>query len=138
MRSRRHSRSTARLALQVAVAVAGLVPVGAGLAGVLLGPDMAGMTAGADLPLDSHFRYLSGLLLGVGLVFWSLIPGIERHGTVFRALTFAVFVGGLGRAVAASVHGLPSGPMLFGLAMELGVTPLLCLWQAAIAERPRG
>jgi hypothetical protein len=29
--------------------------------------------------------------------------------------------------------------MLFGLAMELGVTPLLCLWQARVAaarQRP--
>jgi GTP-binding protein len=31
--------------------------------------------------------------------------------------------------------GLPSGPMTFGLVMELVVTPLLCLWQARVAER---
>jgi len=44
-------------ALQIAVAIGGLVPVSAGLAGIVLGPDLSGATA-ASLELDSHFRYL--------------------------------------------------------------------------------
>jgi hypothetical protein len=129
------SRSTH--GLQFAVAAAGLVPVGAGLAGVLLGPGMAqGAFAGlADaVSLDSHFRYLSGLLLGIGVAFWSLIPGIERQGATFRLLTALVVAGGLGRAVALLLHGVPSAPMLFGMAMELGVTPGLCVWQGLVAR----
>ena len=128
------SRSTR--GLRFAVAAGGLVPVGAGLAGILLGPEMAQGAFGglADaVSLDSHFRYLSGLLLGIGLGFWSPIPGIERHGAAFRLLTAIVVAGGLGRAVALWLHGMPSAPMLFGLAMELGVTPLLCLWQVRLA-----
>ena len=120
-------------ALQIAIAIAGCVPVGAGLAGVLTGAAMADLPA-APAPLDLHFRYLSGLLLGIGLVFWTLIPGIERHTRVVRVLTAIVFIGGLGRLLGDILHGFPSGPMTWALGMELVVTPLLCLWQAQIAR----
>lgn len=118
--------------LQVAVGLLGLVPVSAGLAGVLLGAAMV-VPGLADTSLDSHVRYLSGLLLGIGLVFWSLIPGIASRGALFRVLTAIVFIGGLGRLVGLLLHGAPSAPMLFGLGMELVVTPLLCVWQARVA-----
>lgn len=131
--------ATERRCLQAAVAVAALVPISAGLAGVLLGSQMAGTLAIADgfraVSLDSHVRYLSGLLLGIGLAFWSFIPTIERRTTEARLLTAIVFLGGLARLYGALRMGLPSGPMTFGLVMELVVTPLLCLWQARVAER---
>ena len=129
--------ATSRRALQVAIAVLGLVPVGGGLAGALLGPDgviPGGPTASYDVSVDSHFRYLSGLLLGIGLVAWSSIPGIERHGGRFRLITAIVFVGGLARLYGVLVMGWPAGPMVFGLVMELMVTPLLCLWQWQVAR----
>ena len=119
-------------ALQIAVAVGGIVPVSAGLAGIILGASLAGEShAAADL--DSHFRYLSGLLLGIGLAFWSTIPGIERNGRIFRLLTAIVFIGGLARLYGVLIEGLPGYPMIGGLGMELVVTPLLCLWQARLA-----
>jgi hypothetical protein len=123
-----------RRALQIAIGIGGLVPVAAGLAGVLMGPAMV-QHGLVDAPaLDSHFRYLSGLLLGIGLVFWSLIPGIERRGATFRILTAIVFIGGLGRAFGIAQQGAPALPMLFGLCMELGVTPLLCFWQWRVSR----
>jgi hypothetical protein len=122
-----------RRSLQIAVAILALVPVGAGLAGVLLGPTM--VAAVQNVPLDSHYRYLSGLLLAIGLGFWSCIPKIEQNGDRFRLLTGLVFIGGLGRAVSLETVGLPDVPMLFGLIMELVVTPLLCLWQTLDVRR---
>ena len=135
-----------RRALRIAVALLALVPVGAGFAGVLLGPAMVAEASSvlpgpalvadtASMPLDSHFRYLSGLLLAIGFGFWSCIPGIERRGARFRLLTGLVFVGGLGRAVSLETVGMPDLPMVFGLVIELGVTPALCLWQALDAKR---
>lgn len=121
-------------ALQAAIAVAGLVPVGAGLAGVLLGPGMMGVD-GASPGLDSHVRYLSGLLLGIGLLFWAMIPDIARYGIVVRALTFVVFVGGLGRFFGMFLHGFPDLGNSLAIIMELFVTPLLCWWQARVAQR---
>ena len=123
-----------RAALQVVVAVCGLVPVGAGLAGMILGPRLAGLAAG-DASLDSHFRYLSGLLLAVGLLYWAAIPTIERQGWLVRALTLIVVVGGLGRAMSALVVGEPDLPMRLALIMELGVTPAICLWQFWLERR---
>ncbi len=122
-----------RLRLQIAVALGGLVPVGAGLAGVLIGPHLAGDYA-ASVPLDSHFRYLSGLLLAIGLGFWSTIPAIERQSARFGLLTGIVVVGGLGRLVSLFTQGVPDAPMLFGLTMELAVTPALALWQRRLAR----
>ncbi len=124
---------TSRRALQIAIALAGCVPVGAGLAGVLTGAAMADLPA-APYPLDLHFRYLSGLLLGIGLAFWSMIPHIERYGQAVRLLTAIVFIGGLGRLLGDVLHGFPKGPMTWALGMELVVTPLICLWQARVAR----
>jgi hypothetical protein len=119
--------------LQRAVALGGLVPVGAGLFGVIFGLAMTGDTG--SVSADSHFRYLSGLLLGLGLCFWATIPWIEERTTLFRFLTVIVFIGGLARLVGLFITGVPSIGMLGGLAMELVVTPLLCLWQTRVANR---
>lgn len=84
--------------------------------------------------LDSHFRYLSGLLLGIGLGFWSLIPSLDRDNPRFRLLAIIVFIGGLGRLVSLIGMGVPNRSMLFGLFMELGLTPLLAFWQYKIGK----
>ncbi len=125
-----------RRALQIVVAVLGLVPVLTGLAGMVLGPSMAGLDPSATpIALDSHVRYLSGLLLAIGLGFWSTIPRIERQTARFRLLTGLVVIGGLGRLLGLALAGRPPAPMLFGLGMELVVTPSLCWWQSRIAVR---
>jgi hypothetical protein len=127
-------RDRERKLLQRTVAVAALVPVLAGLAGVLLG--MTGITGDRlSISADSHFRYLSGLLLGIGLLFWWTVPRIEEHGTLFRFLTLVVVMGGLSRLLGLFMTGIPSLAMLGGLGMELVVTPLLCLWQVRVANR---
>ena len=76
-----------RLLLQIFVALGGIIPVAAGAAGIFFGPDFVDATVG--MAADSHFRYLSGLLLGLGLGFWSTIPRIEANGTRFRLLISA-------------------------------------------------
>ena len=125
-----------RRILQIAIAVASLVPLGAGAAGIALGPAMVGADA---LPIgaDSHFRYLSGLLLGIGIGFATAVPRIERRTARFRLLTAIVVVGGLGRLWSLIAFGAPDRPMLAALVMELGVTPALALWQARVAAQAR-
>ncbi|MEH3144312.1 MAG: DUF4345 domain-containing protein [Methylobacterium frigidaeris] len=123
-----------RRALQRVVALAALVPVAAGLYGVLFG--QSGLAEGrVGVSADSHFRYLSGLLLGAGFLFWSTVPAIERKGELFRFLTMLVVLGGLSRLLGLWFTGVPSLTMLAALVMELVVTPLLCLWQMRIARR---
>src|SRR5688572_4755798 len=81
--------------LQRTVSVLALVPAAAGLFGVLFGPALTGDTV--SVSADSHFRFLSALLLAIGLVFLSTVPGIEEKTGRFRLLTLLVFIGGLGR-----------------------------------------
>lgn len=121
-----------RRALQLAVAVAGLVPVGGGLAGMVLGAAAVGQAY--DLSVDSHVRYLSGLLFVLGLTFWASIPTIEAHTARFRLLGAMVVAGGLARLAGLAVAGTPSGPMLLALVMELIVTPALVIWQGRVAR----
>ena len=109
------------------------MPLGAGLAGML---DPAGMAGDPALGPDagSHWRYLSGLLFAIGLGFWSCLPAIERRGGRFRLLAGLVLLGGLARLYGLAVAPLPAWPMLFGLAMELLVTPALAAWQWRVAR----
>jgi hypothetical protein len=122
-----------RTLLRLAVGLFALIPISAGIAGIWLGAAMTGEDV-RSISLDSHVRYLSGILLAIGLAFWATLPAIERHTARFRLLTFLVFVGGLGRLLGIAVMGLPSKPMLGGLVMELVVTPLICLWQMRVAR----
>ena len=84
--------------------------------------------------LDSHFRYLSGLFLVMGIGFATCVPGIAAKGPRFRALGAMVIVGGLARAWSWWSVGAPPFGHRFGLVMELGVVPLLLLWQARVAR----
>jgi hypothetical protein len=116
------------------VAVVAIVPVLAGLYGVLFGIDGIGTDRIVNISADSHFRYLSGLLTGLGILFLTCVPGIEHKTGLFRFLTLVVVLGGLSRLLGLYLTGLPSLVMLGALVVELGVTPLLCLWQARVAH----
>jgi hypothetical protein len=121
---------TERLLLQLAVGIATLVPILAGGAGILLGAEfIRGVPIPVPPDLDSHFRYLSGLLLAIGVGFVTCIPRIEEKGARFRLLGAVVLVGGLGRALSLFEVGVPGLGHRLALGMELGVTPLLLLWQ---------
>jgi hypothetical protein len=88
----------------------------------------------ADASLDSHVRYLSGVLAGLGLAFWASLPRIEEHGARFRLLGAMVVAGGLARLFGIGFVGWPGWPMALALVMELVVAPLLVLWQGRVAR----
>ena len=96
-----------------------------------------GHPGGLPADLESHFRYLSGLLLGVGIGFAASIPTIERRSELFAVLSGTVVVGGLARLSAIPIHGLPETPHILALGMELLVVPLLFAWQRKVARRFR-
>ena len=128
--------TTERRLLQAAVAVAALVPLTAGTLGMIEGPAMLrDLVGAAPVDLDSHFRYLSGLLAGIGVGFVSCIPAIERRGSRFRLLGAIVVFGGLSRLGSLAGAGTPGPGHLFGLGMELAIVPMLMIWQARFARR---
>jgi hypothetical protein len=119
--------------LQAIVALACIVPIFAGFGGMIEGPGLLGENTA--ISLDSHFRYLSGLLLGLGVAFLCSIPRIEQRRPRIRLLTMLVVIGGMGRLAGFFETGTITHPMLAALCMELIVTPLICLWQHRIAHR---
>ncbi|WP_137899095.1 DUF4345 domain-containing protein [Sphingomonas sp. 2SG] len=131
------SLAAERRLLQAVVALACFVPLSVGGQSVLHGPGFLGHPPVIPTDLDSHFRYISGIFLGVGIAFASCVPRIEATGPRFRLLGALVVAGGLSRVVSLGAVGAPSPGHLFGFAMELGAVPLLMLWQAAFARRWR-
>ena len=131
-------RETERRLLQAATGLACLVPLSMGGLSVLKSAEvMRGVSHPLPIDLDSHFRYLSGLLLGIGLVFLASIPRIETKTIVFRTLGVVIVVGGLGRLLSLVEAGIPGPGHQFGLVMELIVVPLIVLWQGRVARRYR-
>ena len=121
-----------RKLLQIIVALAGLAAVGFGLAGVLFGTTFMGLSN--DVVIDSNVRFLKGMTLVIGLIYWSAIPNIERHGERISLVTFILVGGAMARLLAVVSHGVPTMGILFGLAGQLIVVPLLWLWQRHVAS----
>ena len=119
--------------LRAAILFACLVPILAGGAGALSG---AGFLGGGGAALDSHTRYLSGLLLGIGLAFAWASFDLPRRGRIFDVLAPLVVLGGLAR-LGGLLHAAPPLPHVLALGMELGVTPLLW-WGVRRAMRRDG
>lgn len=119
--------------LQITVAILGLVPLSAGLAGVVLGPVAFGGPESIT-DLNSHFRYISGIFLAVGIAFYTTIPNIQIKTARFRLLTALVFIGGLARLLSLLIDGAPTTPHLIGLFLELVAVPALAVWQGRVAE----
>jgi len=124
--------SGARL-LPLAVAAGAVVPLAAGLAGVWQGLGLVGAGPG-PAEAESHFRYLSGLLLGLGCGFAWCALALPRRGQVFSVLCGVVVLGGLARLLGLALGPLPAWPHLAALVMELGVTPALWLWSRAASQ----
>jgi hypothetical protein len=124
-----------RKLLQIAVAFAGLVGVGFGLAGVVIG------TAFVDIfddgAIDSSVRFYKGMLLAIGLIYWSCIPDIERRGERMTLVTFILVCGAASRLMAVIGHGFTTLGILLSLIAGLILVPLLWLWQRHIAEAAR-
>lgn len=119
--------------LPMLLRLAALVPLAAGTAGALTGAAFLGEPAGPAT--DSHLRYLSGLLLGVGVAAVWCAADLRRRRRVFEAISAMVVLGGLARLAGLGLAGRPPLPHLLALAMELLVVPALWL---AVRRAGRG
>jgi Domain of unknown function (DUF4345) len=87
-----------------------------------------------NVVMDSYIRFLKGMLLAIGLIYWSSVPDIERHGERIALVTFILVLGAVPRLMAVIGHGVATIGILISLAGELIVAPLLCLWQRHVAR----
>jgi hypothetical protein len=122
-----------RRLLQIAVAVAGLIGVTLGLTGVLFGTMHADPSG--DVVLDSYVRFGKGVLLAIGLIYWSSIPQIERHGERIALVTLILVAGSLSRLLLLARHGVPTLGIIGNLIAGLVFVPLVWLWQRHVAGR---
>ena len=121
-----------RKLLQIALALAGLLAGGFGLAGVFFGVTFTEFSG--NVVMDSYIRFLKGMLLAIGLIYWSSIPQIERQGERISLVTFILVLGAVPRLMAVIGHGVPTIGIMVGLAGELIAAPLLWLWQRRVAH----
>ncbi|WEZ82140.1 DUF4345 domain-containing protein [Rhizobium sp. 32-5/1] len=126
-----------RRMLQATIAVLALLPVSAGLAGVLTGAGFLGLNV-VPVDLDSHIRFLSGLFLAFGIGWYSCIPAIEKKAERLHFLAVLTFCGGLARLASLVIAGRPSTGHMLGLGMELVVVPCLVLWHRRVASLVKG
>ena len=132
------SRAAERLLLQAAIVLLCLSPLIIGGMGVALGPGQFGAVLPGDAAardLASHYRYLSGIFFGIGLMALSCVPRIEAMGARFGWVVALVVCGGLARLYGIAVAGWPAQGHVVGLGTELVAVPLLGLWQARVARR---
>src|SRR3954469_5706003 len=125
-----------RKLLQIAIAFAGLIGTAFGLAGVVLGTAFTDVFD--DGSVDSSVRFYKGMLLAVGLIYWSCIPDIERRGERMSLVTLILVCGAASRLMAVIGHGVANIGVLLSLIAGLILVPLLWWWQrhlAAMAQR---
>ena len=121
--------------LQAALAIGGAFSLFVATLSVTQGVAAITRDGAANLGLDSHFRYLSGIFLGALIAMYSCIPDVERKGERLRLIGALIVCGGLARLIGVFAMGLPGWGHRYGLVMELVVTPLILLWQARVARR---
>lgn len=124
-----------KAALQVVVAALAATPVLVGLEGILSGPEFLHLEWPWPVDLDSHFRFLSGFFLAVGIAWYTCILDIEKKTERFRLLAACTFAGGLARLASLLLAGAPSAGHLAGLCVELVAVPVLVWWQARVANK---
>jgi hypothetical protein len=123
-----------RLLFTIVVALLALVPVCAGLAGVVLGPGFLRLEEPWPADLASHLRFLSGLFLAFGISWWLCLWDLDRSAPTFRLLGLLTICGGLARLLSLGLDGTPSTGHLMGLALELIVVPCLLRWHRRIIK----
>ncbi len=115
------------------VAIACLVPLTIGGISIVRGPGWLGHAPAIPHDLDSQFRYVSGISSPSALPSRAAYPASSTRARGFACSAYwwwrvpraAAVLGDDRRAVRRD---------RLGLVMELGVVPLLMLWQARIAR----
>ncbi len=109
-----------------------LLQIAFGLAGVFFRANFLDLSR--NVVRDSYIRFLKGMLLAFGLIYWTSIPDIEHHGERIVLVTFILVLGAVPRLMALIGHGVPTIGILISLAGELIAAPLLWLWHRHVVR----
>jgi Domain of unknown function (DUF4345) len=128
-------------ALQIVLAILGLIPILTGGLDLILGArslqvvgSLIPLDVVNDVVLDSQIRFLATIWFGVGIIFYWIIPSIDRQTTLFRLLMGGIFLGGIGRISSAILVGIPPVQFIAVILLELLGVPILILWQSVLSK----
>ncbi len=122
-----------RRLLQIALAIVGLVAILFGVTGVFFGTSLSGVTLGVTM--EGYVRFIKGVLIAAGLIYWSAIPRVEVHSERIGVVSFLLVFGAAGRLLAVASHGFPTVGLMVSLIGELVVVPLIWLWLRSYVRR---
>jgi len=123
--------------LQLILGVLSLLPLVIGTLGLVHGASLLASTETVAPRLDSQYRFMSAWDIGLAVIVWWIIPRVEHETHLFRIVSGAVCLGGVGRLVAWRVTGSPGWAFLAVMTIEL-LVPLLIPWQAHLAREASG
>jgi len=63
----------------------------------------------------------------------TIVPSIEKHTKLFRAVWLCAFLGGVGRAISMFAVGIPPTAMVWFTVIELPCVPVFIWWQHRVA-----
>lgn len=98
--------------------------------------------AANDAVLNSQFRFLAAIWLGLGLLLCLCVFRLERYGPVLDGALAVVFLGGIGRILAVIDQGFPDsafsiGFVVLAIAIEIVGMPALLVWHRNLRRARR-
>jgi len=88
----------------------------------------------ATLLLDADLRFFGAMMLGIGVIFFWMIPRVEVLGSVIYILAAAVALGAAARIYARIAYGNPGTAGTIPIVIETSLPFLLVLFQYYVGK----
>ena len=120
--------------LQALLTTVGLVAMATGVFALVTGSGGMPGKIEADATVESELRYFAAFWIAYGAIAFRTAPRVATATTAVRVLALAMFIGGLGRALAWIDVGRPHGLMVVLMVIELVLPALLVVSQQRVAR----
>lgn len=128
------ARPTAERLLQALLTTIGLVAMATGAFALVTGTSGMPGEIEANATVESELRYFAAFWIAYGAVAFRTAPRVATATTAVRALALAMFIGGVGRALAWIDVGRPHAVFVALMVIELVLPALLVIWQQRVAR----
>ena len=91
----------------------------------------------ATLLLDADLRFFGAMMLGVGVIFFWMIPRVEVFGSVIYILAAAVALGAAARIYARVAYGNPGTAGTIPIVIETSLPFLLVFFQYYVGKNAK-
>ena len=128
------ARPTEERVLQALLTTVGLVAMATGAFALITGSGGMPGEIEANATVESELRYFAAFWIAYGAIAFRTAPRVATATVAVRALALAMFIGGLGRALAWIDVGRPHGSMVVLMVIELVLPALLVFSQQRAAR----